>query len=193
VPAALTEQARSVDATVEARAQVAQAAAERRESVSATATAQAADRQVAAEARAAQATGTAEVDSRPPFGLIGQQFSTCSERRIPLDVVVEDAEVFPHPDGGWAVVAVVRVTNRGSEGTESYVGLHLQDRRGRDYDYKLADRGIDLYSFQQKYDARAIRTYVQPGLSLRQVWGFVVPTDVMGLRPLPGRFNTCGR
>src|SRR3954453_22643551 len=111
--AAPAEQARLAEATAQARAQAATIVAQRRESVAATSTVQTTERQGLAQARSAQATATAEIDLTPPYGLIGQQISTCSERKVPLDVAVEDAEVFAHSGGGLVVIAVVRVTNRG--------------------------------------------------------------------------------
>jgi hypothetical protein len=157
----------------------------------ATATAVVADQLAAAETRVAAATATMEVDSTPPFGLIGRQAMGCSGRRVPIELVVEEAEVLDHPEGGLGVVVVVRVTNRGNIGSDLFTALQLQDGRGRVYDYRLADRAIQLYDYQQKYGARSIRDFIQPGLSARQIWGYVVPSDVWGLRIAPGRNHAC--
>jgi hypothetical protein len=152
-------------------------------------------RRATLEERAANATATAEEDARPPFGLIGRMARGCN-RRVPLDLTVETAEVYAHPtdESTLVVIAVVRVTNVGFQSTEMFTSLRLVDDRGRQFDYHLVDmvnRSFDLYSLRQKYDAREIREWAQPGLGGRQVWAYLVPSDVRNLRIAPGPSHQC--
>jgi len=190
-PATVAEATRIAEVTVEANQELTQAALERSANAVASVTAAVAARQTRVAVDAANATATAEIESVPPFGLIGQQVHACTDSRVPIDVVVEDAEFFDHPDGGMVVIAVVRATNMGQVGTQVYSDLHLQDRRGRMYNYVLADSAFQLYTYDQKYGGRGIRAYVQPGLSARQVWAYIIPPDVGGLRIVPGSQNRC--
>ena len=159
--------------------------------VVATITAQAAERIAAIEMRAAAGTATMEIESRPPFGLLGQRAGACSDRRVPIELAVEEVEVFDHPQGGLVVIVVVRATNQGAQGTDMFTSLELEDRRGREFRYQLVDEAFQLYALRQKYGGREIHVYLQPGLSARQVWAYVVPSDVQGLRLAPGRGYRC--
>jgi hypothetical protein len=168
-----------------------QAAAARATQAAATVTAQAEARFTVSEARAVEARSAATAAATPSFGLIGAQARACASRRVPFDIVVEEAEVADHPDGGLVIIAVVRVTNQGSESGDLFSSLRLVDRSGRKFDYRLVDRSFDLYTLRQKYDAREIHTHIQPGLSARQVWAYIVPPGVQGLKISPGDFQRC--
>jgi hypothetical protein len=82
-------------------------------------------------------------------------------------------------------VLVTRVANPGTlpTATSPRLGtdLLLVDERGRRFPEAGVGRGINPDLLARDYDAKRALAVLEPGLSARQVWAFVVAPDVQRL------------
>ncbi|HLH25983.1 MAG TPA: hypothetical protein VK066_25990 [Chloroflexota bacterium] len=125
-------------------------------------------------------------------GLVGQTLRTCGLLGVPVDVAVQQAEPLQGPDGVPHVVVVANVTNVGDQAAQVSLPVELQDNRGRLFQITSAGFTPDLTVLARQYGINALTQQVlEPGLSLRQLWTFEVPTDVQALTLVPDPMSRC--
>ena len=131
------------------------------------------------------APGPAADPAGPGFGLVGQRLRVTSTNNQPFDIEVERVDEAEHPQGGVRLVVVTRVSNPGTLPTSTAprlgTDLFAVDERGRRFPEAGVGRGINPDMLAREYDAKLARAVLEPGLSARQVWGFVVAPDVRRL------------
>lgn len=108
-----------------------------------------------------------------------------SDNNQPFDVEVEQVDQATAPDGGLRLVIVARVTNPGTlpTGTSAFMRSSLQvvDERGRQFPEARSERGVLPDVLAREYGAKLASSSLEPGLSAKQVWAFVVAPDVQRL------------
>jgi hypothetical protein len=119
-------------------------------------------------------------------GLAGQELTIC-KYDVTFRVVVDRASTAGTANGGTVVALTVRVTNTGVESGNTYLGARLRDESGRLFD--MAGSSVDDVAVARRLGLQTAIGEIQPGLSARVLWVFIVAPDVRSLTVVPDNWS----
>jgi hypothetical protein len=125
-------------------------------------------------------------------GLVGQTLRTCGLLGVPVDIVVQQADLVEGLDRVLHVLLVANITNVGRQAAQAALPVELRDERSRLFQFTSAGLNPDLTILARQYGINQLTQQdLQPGLSQRQLWTFEVPRDVQALTLVPDPLSRC--